>query len=513
MKIIKTGIFLVVIGLVALQSCKKFDSINSNPNSSTTTTASLLATNLILNITRAFPEKNFLMPSITSKQIAWAEVKTGEQYNYFGSGFTGDDFVDLEALTNVQKMIDVASSQDKKAYTGLGMFIKAYKLYYLSLKYGDVPYSEALSGETGNVHPKYDPQKEVMMEVLKDLETADTAFAGAANFAGDPIFGGNSDNWRRVVNSFRLKVLISLSRQESDPDLRLKETFSQIFTSEPILQSNDDNLQLPYSDQANQLYPFNSSVNKYVVYAMISSGLIDSLKKYNDYRLFYYASPSKYATVTEGKAANDYDAYLGTDVTLDYSEVVSLFNAGKYSRYNLRYTDYAPGEPQIRVGFAEQDFIIAEAIIRGWITGNAKEYYEDGITQSMNFIVKYTPDDVKYNNGRKITSGYISSYLVGPYVAFSDETDTQLKQIWEQKYLMYFMQYPYDAYFDNRRTDYPVLPVDPQTSTNPDDKSKLPMRYLYPSSEYNYNLANLKAALDRQYNGDDKSNGIMWILK
>lgn len=504
-------ILLCVVSVLFFQSCKKFDSINTNPDSPATTTASLLATNLILNIARPEGGKGFVLSALTNKQMAWGELPQSQVYNSIGSA----SFDGAAVLTNVQKMIDLAAPADKDAYTGLGLFIKAYKLYFMSLAVGDIPYSDALNGEKGNVKPKYDTQKEVMQQVLKDLATASSTLATAKNFSGDPLAtNGNVDTWRRIVNSFRLKVLISLSKKEADPDLKIKESFAQILQNEPLLRSNSDNFQLIFSDKANQIYPFNTAINKFPIYAMISTTIIDTLKKYNDNRLFYFARPSDYKIETEKKLPGDPDAYQGVDPSMVFSDLTVLYNNKKYSQLNLRYTGYAPGEPVTKIGYAEQNFIIAEAIVKGWAPGTAKTYYEAGITAAMNFIVTATPDDVKYHSGEKITPPYITdTYLTNSNVAFATVPATQLKQIWMQKYLMYFMQYPYDAYYDYRRTGYPNLPINPLSSTNPDDKTKIPMRYTYGGDEYNYNLENLKVALDRQYNGDDKSNGIMWMLK
>lgn len=35
-----------------------------------------------------------------------------------------------------------------------------------------------------------------------------------------------------------------------------------------------------------------------------------------------------------------------------------------------------------------------------------------------------------------------------------------------QRYLASFLQHPYDAYYDYRRTGYPVLPINPNTNLN-----------------------------------------------
>ncbi|MGJ1289404.1 hypothetical protein ACR79N_04820 [Sphingobacterium siyangense] len=42
---------------------------------------------------------------------------------------------------------------------------------------------------------------------------------------------------------------------------------------------------------------------------------------------------------------------------------------------------------------------------------------------------------------------------------------------------------------------------------------KIPMRWRYPSLEYNYNSANLDEAMQRQYKGNDEINQLMWLLK
>jgi len=39
------------------------------------------------------------------------------------------------------------------------------------------------------------------------------------------------------------------------------------------------------------------------------------------------------------------------------------------------------------------------------------------------------------------------------------------------------------------------------------------LRWLYPSSELSYNGANVQAAIQSQYEGNDNVNSAMWILK
>ena len=83
----------------------------------------------------------------------------------------------------------------------------------------------------------------------------------------------------------------------------------------------------------------------------------------------------------------------------------------------------------------------------------------------------------------------------------------------EQKYVSEFMQLAYIPYYDYRRTGYPDFPINPETNMNSDQPTKIPLRWLYPTSEFDYNKKNVEEAIQRQYNGDDDVNAVMWILK
>ncbi|MDD4846983.1 MAG: SusD/RagB family nutrient-binding outer membrane lipoprotein, partial [Petrimonas sp.] len=85
--------------------------------------------------------------------------------------------------------------------------------------------------------------------------------------------------------------------------------------------------------------------------------------------------------------------------------------------------------------------------------------------------------------------------------------------IWMQRYILQFMQDAETSFFEYRRNGYPVFPINAATSLNENNKYGLPMRWLYPGSETTYNRENLIEALNRQYDGYDEINKIMWILK
>ena len=102
----------------------------------------------------------------------------------------------------------------------------------------------------------------------------------------------------------------------------------------------------------------------------------------------------------------------------------------------------------------------------------------------------------------------VTDYLNQPQVIYAGNTETGLKQIITQKYLAFFQNSGQEAYFNYRRTGYPVFDVGPGTGNG----GKIPKRWLYPVSEVTNNTVNYKAALQRQFGAEvDDLNEELWI--
>ena len=503
----KVSIWFLAVSFI-FSSCSKFDDINTNPDKPTQVTSPMLATKLILDISKQYSAKWFLMNHVTNKYIAWGEGITDQQYNRFGRA----DYGSLLVLINAEKMVEVASTEElKKSYEALGHFVRAYKFFEQTMELGDIPYSQALKGESeGMPNPEYDTQKEVFIGILDELDKADQLFAEGDNFDGDPIYGGDTKQWRKLVNSFELKVLINLYKKTSDPDLKVAQRFTDIVSRRPIFTSNADNWQLVHSDATGQKYPWNSDGNSYVQYPMVSKTVMDPLKAYGDNRLFYYASPSE-VQIESGKTVEDWDAYVGVDVSEEYTEIAMIFADRDFSGINKRYSEVIDCEPTFKLGYTQVAFIIAEAAARGIVDADAEHYYKEGIRAAMNFVATHTPDNVDYHHNRIIDDSYITSYLENEGVKFKSELTDQLDQIITQKYISTFIQMPLNGYYEYRRTGIPDFPINPVSNMN-DPNTKIPVRWMYPEDEYSYNKANLDVALERQYASDDV-NALMWILK
>lgn len=496
-----------ILSLTLLTACNNFDDINTNPDSITKASASMLCTNIILgNLASGGDNKAYLQPNGLAKYIGYAnEKQLEEQYNSLGSC----SFERMTQLPNIEKMVEYAEGTTmENSYKGVAKFSRAYLFYKLTMRVGDIPYSETNQGAIGHYRPAYDTQKDVLLGILDELKEADAYFADGVHFEGDPTpFAGDPVKWRRASNAFALRILMSMSKKEGDASLKLKERFSEIVNGGQLLTDADGFLGLEYNSI--NKHPLSGTNDLFTSRTVISSLLLDELKRLNDRRLFYFAEPAA-IKVGNGMDENEWDAYVGVDAAMDYALMTNEYLKGAYSLLNVRYLKDATCEPRMMVSYAEQQFILAEARIRGWITvGSAEKYYKSGVEWALKMQMETKGNE--YAHGMEITPDYIAGYFTGE-AAFKNTAEEQLKQIWMQRYIFNFMQDAEESYFEYRRNKYPEFPIDPNTNLNLENTSAIPMKWLYPASETNYNRENLEAALNSQYGGYDEVNKLMWIL-
>ena len=509
---IKRNLIIKSIGISLLTGiligCANFEDINTNPDSITKSSASMQCTHTVLtNLNFGGRDAQaYLVPNALAKYIGYVnENQMVEQYNRLSNS----SFYAMTILPNIEKMVEYAKGMPTEdSYKGIAKFSRAYMFYKLTMQMGDIPYSETGQGLSGNYTPKFDSQKDVLIGILDELKEADAHFAKGVKFDGDPTpYNGDPAKWRRATNAFALKVLMSLSKKESDASLNIKERFAEIVNEGYLLEESTGFLGLVYTSV--NMHPLHSTNDLFTSRTLVSSLLINEIKRLNDRRLFYFAEPAG-KLLNDGKSESDFDAYVGPDVSRDYVELTAEYLQGAYSALNLRYLREATSEPRMMVTYAEQQLILAEARIRNWITvGDAKTYYMEGVKSALKDQMNTNGD---YAHGMAMNEAYIDNYFTGE-AAFKTTTEEQLKQIWMQRYILNFMKDPETAFFEYRRNKYPEFPINPNTNLNLNNPNAIPMRWLYPTSETNYNRENLIEALKNQFDGYDEVNKLMWALK
>ncbi|RAJ76787.1 SusD-like starch-binding protein associating with outer membrane [Chitinophaga dinghuensis] len=507
----KKAVIATLIAGLGFSSCtKKFDKINTNPDKPSTAASEWLATNILTSVTSKDISQGtgFRQPFTLGKYISWTELMSEYQYNKL----TRVDFARLLVLRDVDPMIKNASTADlKNTFEGFGHFIRAWQFFQTTMQVGDIPYSQAIQGSSGVIKAKYDTQKDVFLGILNELDQADQLLSKGVNFTGDFIYQGNVDKWRRLANSFQLYVLINLYKKTTDKDLDVINRFKAV-AARPLMRDFNDNFAVTYTASAGYCYPWSSTpaqINSFLDYPVLSSYLLDPMKASQDKRLFYMAEPSP-AQISAGKTASDYNAYLGIDPADELGTIVTNKKAGNSCAVNKRYEELFNAEPVGLLNYWDVQFILAEAAVRGWITGtDAQTYYANGIKSHMNFLVKYTP--ASYAHGMVMDDAYINAFPAT--VTLAGTAENQIKQIITQKYIAgFFQNSDFNAWYENRRTGYPAFTLKAATNMNT-PANAMPVRWMYPQKELDYNSDNVNSAVNAQYGGFDDANQIMWLLK
>lgn len=503
-------IAVAALSLTIVASCNKFDKLNTNPDVPTTVSPAMLATETLKETYRFWNPNptDFGTGNLWCKHTAILQTNPNP-YQYYYSYWPYGGFGLYQKLTNLKRMVELATgTPTESSYKGLALFLKASYGFSATLDMGDVPYSEAGMAEDGITKPKYDKQSDVFMEVLADLKEAEADFAAGTNFDGDIMYNGDVTKWRKLCNAMQLKVIQTMSKKITP---ELKARFAEIVGAGNLMTSNDDNFQLVYSDNPNATYPFWNGEDRRI-YTGVSKLVVDALKKYNDRRLFIFAEPAQ-AMLDSGKSESDFDAYVGAPTELSADALALNNQNGMYSLLNKRYVEYKAGDPMLKFTYAEQCFIIAEAIEEGWVSGNAQDYYENGVKAMLEYYMNL-PSAASGNHGMAITQDYIDNYFTGDAAYdVAGTKDDRLHQIWTQRWLIDFFQGNGLNYPQFLRTGWPQFPLDPSTSMNPDDPTVYPKRWKYPTDEQVKNPENYTKAIQEQYGGYDGINQVPWYLQ
>jgi hypothetical protein len=482
--------------MIALaNSCKDFDELQVDPNRTSEAHPGLLLT----NIEAAVNDQNNVVPTfnvvdvgamLASRMIVFTDGAAAEQYY----GWQRNDFNRYNTLRQIAKMEEEADRLQLENYKPLALFLKSVQILELSKVFGDVPYSEALQTSSGIYEPAYDNQEDIYVKVLDDLKLANNnLLPGGGGITGDVIYGGDITKWKKLINSYSLRVLISLSQKTGNARLNVISRFKEIVDNPdeyPIFTSNDDNAALNFYDLAGNRYPYFNNNNFKTAYYMEES-FVDLLKAREDPRLFHFADRKP-----EGDALpeTDFNAYGGLGGSAPLSDNTNRLVAGEASRVDERYYLDPVNEPSVLMGYAELEFTLAEAAARGWITDNPKDHYEKGIRASFDFY--------------GIEAAAQDSYLQQEEVEYVPEDGIEMIVI--QKYINFFMNGGWEAFYNHLRTGFPEFDVDGGGILN---NGQVPKRWMYPQTELQLNVENVQAAISRQYGGNDDINGIMWLLQ
>jgi len=539
MKQIK-NIFVLFCGAIFIISCnKQIQEKQIDPNNPTSVPPNLILGTVLTDMSGTGSGGSLGGINSWSSVHAWNQYHC-QNYDYYGNNiysWTNGSFDPYLVLKNVVQMEKEATSKgvsDVNPYEAVGRFINSYYFYNLTSIFGDVPLTEALEAPA-NTTPSYTPQEQVFQYVLNELDTANTDLAtlitsndNSLSASQDIYYGGDLSKWQKLVNSFKLRVLVSLSNKASDATLNVPTQFANIINNPskyPIFTSQSDDLEFMYNPGGGNTYstyPFDpSNFGSIAGRYNMAATYVNALTSMSDPRVFITCEP---ASAIWGSDPNpcQFKYFVGASTGEPVQSMYGNASAGLYSFINrFRYYSNFTGEPDVLVGYKEMLFNIAESIERGWVSGNAETFYKTGITESMsfygidvnqtNFTAYFLPPGA--NSVTQVApypfSFNFSNYYAQPAVQLSSTAALAINQIVMQKYITCFENSGYEGYYNWRRTGVPAF----QSGAGVGNNGIIPLRWAYPVSEQVQNKANWSAALSAQQFSADDLNQTMWLLK
>ncbi|WP_372755466.1 SusD/RagB family nutrient-binding outer membrane lipoprotein [Mariniflexile sp.] len=470
-------ISFLLSGLLVLVGCdNNFETLNQDPNNPTAVPSSLL----IPGIARGAQNRSYStfvggdMGACWAQQFSKVQYNDEERYIPRQSVITTvwDDFYAV-VISDANSMYNIASEEENNNMMGVALTLQAYGYSFLTDVFGDIPFTEAIkAGVDGNISPVYDEQEVVYNGILKLLDDAIALLgtSGTIDSTNDIIYGGDATLWKKFASSLKFRVLMRASaKMDVASQLQALVSAGNLFTS------NSEDARLVYlgaDPSANPLY-------ETIVFGTrgewkVNSVMIDMLASTNDPRLAVYAQKNADG-VYRGKPSG-----LNDVPSDDYNYT----NVSALGTFYLR-----PELPGFFISYPELKFLMAEAVTKNYITGNANTHYLEGIRASMEY------------NG--VSTADISSYLLNKSLATSS-TQAALTDIATQNWIALYSQ-GVEAWTEWRRTKIPAL-----TPAIDGALTQIPLRYNYPTTEASINKANYEAAVSSQ--GTDNLTTPLWWM-
>ena len=390
-------------------------------------------------------------------------------------------------------------------------------------RHGDAPYFDAegnFAAGKGTTLP-YSNVEEIYADLIKRLKN-DVALLGNTNGqvdfgAYDFLFQNNWNQWKKFANT----LIMRLSMRFANVWDNFKQDF--ITASAACFDSPSDYARIScdtgvwgdYYDRT-----FNDWSNTFT-----NCDFMDMMNGTNkgyttgvvDPRRAFFFLPG----TAEAKVGSNWDGYP-FDYTSDTEATTVQAHGGNksYARLNMYEKDgffhYSKvGNENLSwcySSYSEALFLKAEAVLRGWIGGDAEAIWKAAIKASMDEIGVF----VTRSGGKATISDADANAYIAALPAFGANKEMQLRSIIIQKWIALYPN-SVEAWAEQRRTGYPdyfsgVLTYPQVSSSSGVSVGNIIQRIPYPQNEYNTNAVNIPDDA-KDYNAKNMEKGIFWSLR
>jgi hypothetical protein len=479
----KKNILIILAALTVLgSSCSKdflaVDEVNPNQASKVAPSLMLPAALQITANTMNYP-RNFdfvyLWYGLWTISSGYSMPNDLTQYNIRNTSYEGNWTSFYLNAENYDYIANLATTDNGKNYLAIAKIMKAYIFHNLVDCYGNVPYSKAFQAGKGILNPPYDDQVAIYTDLVKQLDDAiadiKSAPSGAdvPNAKQDIVYGGDMTMWVKFANTLKLRILMHTSNMASPPVGIATEL---ALATDGFLgpgESAGTNPGYVLSDgKMNPFYQYfykadGSTQPDAIQYYVAGKNSTDFYVNNNDQRALGF-----YQLSTTGKMQGN---YFGATSLIAPGDLAHL-GFGLLASYSM---------PSPLLTDVESLFLQAEAVQKGYITGNAQTLYESAITQSFSYLG--IPDSAAVYLANASTKALVD-------VDWTTAVDKE-KLIITQKWASLNGIAPVEIWTDFRRTGFPdfIHWSEDVNKINPTP----PIRLYYAQRELGLNAANVAA--------------------
>ena len=465
---------IVIFGAL---SCKKSYFDLPNPNSATNASPELvLSQALTASASSQNVGFNFLgawlgyLGQSGSYATGAGDIASYKQTTNFGDGAWVGFYHNLADYDYIEKS---AATDKKYFYVAAAKIMKAFVLQQLVDGFNNVPYSEAFLG-TSTITPKYDAGQDIYNAVTLQIDTAIILMQrldATGSAKSDVVFGGDNGKWIQFANTLKLRILIRQTQVAANAAFIQAELLKITANGSGFL-TTDAGANPPYANSAGQQNP---TWGFYVTVAGLptsgggadfwkgSAYAINWLTNHNDARL-----AAIYAPGSDGKFNG---SVLGA-VSNPPGSLGASIGPGILKSSN---------QSAILISAAESYFLQSEANLRGWLPGTALSNFNSGVQASFGFLGAGSSAGYTAQNDKMTNYGACTTF------------NEQLACIIRQKWIAMDNITPLEAWGDYRRLKLPAdipLSISSYLDVSP---AAVPIRILYPTTEYQTNVVNVNA--------------------
>lgn len=360
--------------------------------------------------------------------------------------------------------------------------------------YGDIPYFESgKSLETRDFTPAYDSQQAIYDDLINELREAKAAFdPEGERIRGDQFFPGGAEaaddilEWELFANSLLLRIGMRLLKV--DPNLA-QTLVTEALAGSGVMTSNNNMPVMKHTIEESNALNFTLGDQHFFVHKT----MVDHMKRTGDPRLNIYAAV--HAEARGPVVSTDTTEYVGWSFDGDDPEETARVT---FSIYRNEET------PFFHFQYAQVEFLLAEAAVRGLIAGDPAAHYEAGIRAHMESLSMLP------------TSPSVSEAEIVAYLAAnpfddpgdpSDDTDeAKINKIATEFWVSAFLFDADEAWNNWKRTGFPDLTPNPNTldaAVGSDSPGRIPRKLPYPQAEFVNNADNVRSVLPNYGNAND----------